>query len=345
MSADLAMRLRAQQRNLHVVTPPDAMMLTDEPDDVSRENTRLKREIEELRRRDVRVEATFIRENKAITDLSVARVQISPPSDADYHRTLLAARASLIAYLSTMAHVAVRIHDVTIQSTTMTPVRAIFEPAVERDIVELSEGIDGLQGQERITETYFRQYAAYLRAFYSYAVYRSRSYQIELRIMNTGNTVAEQAVVEVLAPTGCHLRKSMQLPPRPSPPKQPMFTSVGIIALIGSTGLEVHPYIDLPREDVLPHERRARQEQQHWNGPDVDPREPTRAVYKIKRLLHNVPLDIASFVLMPPEDWDGSPLVLNCRCHAEGQRDATLSTLTVSVGNTAYRDAWFVQMD
>jgi hypothetical protein len=68
--------------------------------------------------------------------------------------------------------------------------------------------------------------------------------------------------------------------------------------------------------------------------------EPHRLVYDVKRILHNVPVTVAPFIVVVPPDWNGEPLRVSCKVHADGQPDPAEMHADLVAGS--HHRAWSV---
>jgi hypothetical protein len=354
LTADINLQLRAERRGLvaSLLERPHSHFLPNERDDVERENEQLRRENDDLRRREVQTVAQFTQNHRPVSELQVVHVRLREPAPEDYARALWRAlrlpQESLIAL----------VHSLVAEDRTRAVLAAgshiaAFTPEIEMAIVNTAAAFPAPPGSSWVIELYLRYYADYLRALYQQSLWRARSFEIGLSLLNRGTVVAERVVLEVQVPGPYHLRMKGIVPQVPAPPAVPHRQHDGRVAFQRQSSQEpqspsVEPEPQLPRETMSPEElammtaenTRTAEGEHRW--PAIPTHDATRATYEVRQLLQNVAEEVMPIVVVVPAQWEGTPFEVEARTHATHQPQATVSTLHVRVENTLYREPWFI---
>ncbi len=317
-SADYAMQLRAERRGLLVLAPSDDLMLPDEPDDMAKENIRLRREIDDLRRHLPKLDVRLMVGAKDVEAITITPCQLRNLEVDDYRRYLEQEAATLKHTMAMERQIRVSM-DASIE---LSPITQRLRDDLEDIITHIIHSDGDLMKREDSARIYLRRYCEYLYHLCNYAAWRAQLQGVRFRVHNVGTAVVEDVFVDIIFPDTCTAHAFGHGYHPPSKPHKPVITSTGIVGFstIGSTSL--YDYGDVLKEpapmpeqgyDELLADPRARRP---FKGPKVDPYAPWRVQFEIPRIMHNIPVALSTFIVSIPASEDAAPITVQCRVHA-----------------------------
>jgi hypothetical protein len=288
ITADTGLYGKALGRGLKALRPPDDWLLVDEPDDLTKEVNRLKRENQELQRQQPELSATLLFEGQEGDVVRLTSRVVAPPSDEEIERRTAEVRAAILDA----------------QAAQPKP------PGAAANFAAAFWGISDYRLQ-----AYLADYRAFLKKVHEVEDMRARIHRCALVIHNTGTTPAADVVLELTLPEGVRFLIDREVPTNPSPPKRPdpaaSFLSgfAGIAGIGSGVNSLPRPY----RLELPPPPRPIR-------GPFVQEGAPCAATYEVDRVTHHMPLQLPPFMFLLPSGWTAKAMPIEVWMHAANQR-------------------------
>lgn len=200
---DVGLRLKAKRLNIKTSKLPETYLLTVEADEIEKENSELKKEIQELKGRLPIVSVLFSNETQLLSMSS----RDEPPTKEEFvEKGMIHIKGEypLLNYIETI------VHESAISSTFTFSKKPLF-PITKDQVNVYNNSLNG----------FYAQYQSYLKSYYDNYIFRKESIIIDLLIVNSGTSPAENIDVVLHFPDGFDIYNEHNVPNLPNEPQPP----------------------------------------------------------------------------------------------------------------------------